>query len=218
MNAEQLFEKLRQDAKLKKFLSIIEDKPRYPVFHDANRNVLSLPPIINSDKTKITLDTKNVFIEMTGTDLHKIEMSLVIVAGLFSYHCQGDSQFTIEEVEVHHEGSDKVEVYPKLNYIDFDVELDYMNRTLGLNLNVDQVKECAAKMGLVVKEVKNNNTVVVVEVPPTRPDIIHACDIAEDIGIAYGYNNIPKIFPPTNTIGRQIPQNKFTDLLRLELA
>lgn len=53
-----------------------------------------------------------------------------------------------------------------------------------------------------------------IEVPPTRSDIMHQCDIAEDIGIAYGYNNITKIFPPTNTSGKQIPQNKFTDLLR----
>ena len=47
---------------------------------------------------------------------------------------------------------------------------------------------------------------------------MHACDITEDIGIAYGYNNIPLALPPTNTIGTQIPQNKFSDLIRLELA
>jgi phenylalanyl-tRNA synthetase beta chain len=28
------------------------------------------------------------------------------------------------------------------------------------------------------------------------------CDIAEDIGIAFGYNNIPRVFPPTNTVGK----------------
>lgn len=81
MNAEQLFETLKKDQKLKKFLHIIEDKPRYPVFYDANRQVLSLTPIINSDATKISIDTKNVFIEMTGTDLHKLEVCLAIVAG-----------------------------------------------------------------------------------------------------------------------------------------
>lgn len=112
MNAEQLFQKLKGDQKLKKYLHIIEDKPLYPVFYDQTGQVLSLPPIINSEATKITLDTKNVFIEMTGTDLHKLEICLVIVAGLFSQHCQGDSQFTIEQVEVHHEVDGRVEVYP----------------------------------------------------------------------------------------------------------
>lgn len=56
------------------------------------------------------------------------------------------------------------------------------------------------------------------EVPPIRSDILHACDITEDIGIAYGYNNIPLDLPPTNTIGKQIPENKFSDLIRAELA
>jgi len=31
---------------------------------------------------------------------------------------------------------------------------------------------------------------------------MHECDIAEDVGIAFGYNNIPKVFPQTNTIGK----------------
>ena len=73
-------------------------------------------------------------------------------------------------------------------------------------------------MGLYIKNVSQDQQSITVEVPPTRSDILHAADIAEDIGIAYGYNNIPKVFPPTNTIGKQIPQNKFSDLLRHELA
>jgi phenylalanyl-tRNA synthetase beta chain len=46
------------------------------------------------------------------------------------------------------------------------------------------------------------------EVSPIRPDILHACDIAEEIGIGYGFN----------TVGAFIPENKFTDLLRHEMA
>jgi phenylalanyl-tRNA synthetase beta chain len=81
MNADELFEVLKKDQKLKKFLDIIEGKPKYPVFYDAEGKVLSLPPIINSEATKITYDTKNVFIEITGTDLHKIEVCLAVLAG-----------------------------------------------------------------------------------------------------------------------------------------
>jgi phenylalanyl-tRNA synthetase beta chain len=79
-----LFEKLQQDIKLKKFLPIIQDEPLYPVFYDAKRTILSLPPIINSDATKISRDTTNVFIELTGTDLNKIKICLAILAGQFS--------------------------------------------------------------------------------------------------------------------------------------
>lgn len=54
--------------------------------------------------------------------------------------------------------------------------------------------------------------------PPTRSDILHKCDIIEDVGIGYGFNKIPKVFPQNNTVGTYQPNNKFTDLLRAELA
>jgi len=72
MDCVQLFDVLRKDQKLKKYLHTIEDMHKYPVFYDATGAVLSLPPIINSEATKISFDTKNVFIEITGWDLHKV--------------------------------------------------------------------------------------------------------------------------------------------------
>jgi len=57
-----------------------------------------------------------------------------------------------------------------------------------------------------------------VEIPPTRHDIIHACDIYEDVAIAYGYNNIVKTLPATNTIAAQYPINKLSDQLREQMA
>lgn len=59
---------------------------------------------------------------------------------------------------------------------------------------------------------------VVVVVPPTRHDVIHACDIYEDVAIAYGYNNIERTLPNTSTIAEQFPLNKLTDLLREPIA
>jgi len=38
-----------------------------------------------------------------------------------------------------------------MNYLDFDVEMEYINRILGLNLDTEKVRECAEKMGLVMK-------------------------------------------------------------------
>jgi phenylalanyl-tRNA synthetase beta chain len=73
-------------------------------------------------------------------------------------------------------------------------------------------------MGLRVKSVSDDKDTLKVEVPPTRSDILHKCDVAEDIGIGFGFNNIAKIYPTTNTVGAFQPNNKFADLLRAELA
>lgn len=64
----------------------------YPVILDANRKVCSLPPIINSNLSKITLDTRNVFIEVTATDRTKVEIVTNILVAMFSQYC--DDPFT----------------------------------------------------------------------------------------------------------------------------
>ena len=55
-------------------------------------------------------------------------------------------------------------------------------------------------------------------IPPTRADIIHPCDIIEDVAIAYGFNNIVKNFPRSVTVGSQQMPMKLSERLRIELA
>lgn len=45
---------------------------------------------------------------------------------------------------------------------------------------------------------------IIVTIPPTRPDVMHTADIVEDVAIAYGYDNIVKTQPKTNTTGEQV--------------
>jgi len=139
------------------------------------------------------------------------------MAAQFSEHCEGDWRDHVEQVKITYEhDASKSEITPSMDYNDFDVELEYINRILGLNLDAARVGECAEKMGLVLKS--SNATTVKVEIPPTRADILHPCDVIEDIGIGYGFNNIERVCPENNTIGAYQPINKFTDLLRAELA
>ena len=35
-------------------------------------------------------------------------------------------------------------------------------------------------------------------------DILHPCDVAEDMAIAYGFNNVQMTFPKTNTVAKQV--------------
>ncbi|KAK6431548.1 phenylalanine--tRNA ligase subunit beta, partial [Oleoguttula sp. CCFEE 5521] len=74
MNAKEMMEFFEKDLQLRKYLPIIRDKPVYPIIYDANRTVLSMPPIINSNHSKITLKTRDVFIDITATDKTKLEI------------------------------------------------------------------------------------------------------------------------------------------------
>ena len=188
MNGRELFDSLRNDPdmKLEPYLHIIEDKPRWPIFYDESDQVLSLPPIINSEGTKISVNTTNVFIEITATDRHRAEIVLAILTSQFSAYCE--ELFTIEPVEiVNTDGS--TTLTPRLDSTDFNVNLNYCNKMLGLEIPMTDVEGLLKKMGLVCTETREEDFTV--KVPATRPDVLHPCDIAEDLGIAFGFNNIP---------------------------
>jgi phenylalanyl-tRNA synthetase beta chain len=64
----------------------------------------------------------------------------------------------------------------------------------------------------------SNPDEILVDVPPWRPDILHECDIMEDAAIAYGFNNLKKTFPATNTVAQPLEVAKLSDLVRREWA
>ncbi|XP_023219503.1 phenylalanine--tRNA ligase beta subunit-like [Centruroides sculpturatus] len=216
-SATEIMELYSTDSHLRHYLHIIRDKPVYPVIYDQNNVVLSMPPIINGNTSKITLNTRNVFIECTAVDLQKAKIVLDVLVCMFSQYC--DEPFTIEEALV--VNSDGTETcYPELHYRQDSVTMDAVNRFVGINLNEDEIAKMLTKMSLKshVKRKKKQRPQILVEIPPTRHDILHSCDIMEDIAIAYGYNNIKMTIPKTATIAQQFPLNKLSDQLREEMA
>lgn len=63
-----------------------------------------------------------------------------------------------------------------------------------------------------------NSDEIIVRIPATRPDILHECDIVEDTAIAYGFNNLPDVFPTTSTVGQPLAVSKLADVIRREWA
>jgi phenylalanyl-tRNA synthetase beta chain len=213
-NGVELMKHLEHEDHLKKYLPIIRDSPIYPVIHDSKRVVLSLPPIINGNHSKITLNTKNVFIEVTATDLTKAEIVLNIMCTMFTEYCA--KPFTIEPVEVV-SLDDKVTLYPNISSREMETSIDYILGGIGVNLSPDEIASILSRMSLSAKIMKDKKSINVI-IPCTRSDILHACDIMEDVAIAYGYNNLVRQEPKTLTYGKQQNLNKVTDLLRGEVA
>jgi len=175
--------------------------------------VLSLPPIINGDHSKIKLSTRNVLIEITATDFTKANIVLNTIVTMFSQYC--DIPFSVENVEV--VGVDgKAHLFPDLSTRSQTASIDYINRCIGVQVPSDSVVALLNRMSLPAQLLHGNQ--VAVSVPPTRSDILHACDIMEDVAIAYGFNNLPRVSPNTVTTGRPQLLSKLSDLLRDEVA
>lgn len=205
---------------LKPYVPIIKDAPLYPVVLDANETVMSLPPIINGSKSKITLQTKNVFIECTATDLTKANIVLDTVVAMFSEYAA--KPFTVEPVQVNFmdDNNDITKSYitPQMYTRTESADVDFVNSMIGINVSPQDMVQLCNKIQLGPASLSNNDKTLQVTVPPTRSDILHPVDIAEDIGIAYGYNNIVKRVPQTCTVGGEQPLHTLGDLLREEIA
>ncbi|XP_044209987.1 phenylalanine--tRNA ligase beta subunit [Thunnus albacares] len=212
--ATQLMSLYKTDSHLRHYLHIIEDKPVYPVIYDSNGIVLSMPPIINGDHSKITLKTKNVFIECTATDLTKAKIVLDMMVTMFSEYCS--QPFTVEEAEVVYPDG-KTCIYPELAYRKEKMSSEFINRKVGINESTEKIAQLLTRMCL-RSQATGNGDEIEVEIPPTRSDVIHACDIMEDAAMAYGFNNITRTTPRTYTVANQFPLNKLTELLRQDLA
>jgi len=231
--ARQVLDEFKSDPRrshLKEYADIIYDKELYPVMLDANNEVLSLPPIINGFHSRMSAETKNVFIECTATDLTKANIVLDIMVTMFARYCTSPPD-SVEKVEIvyvggmpktvaadvaaQRSGEDTVVTTPVLTQRECSVTVENVNSYLGLNLEGDRVATLLGKMQL---EASHSNGVVNVKIPPTRADILHAVDLIEDVAIAYGFNDIPERFPPSHVPGKELPINLMTDLLRFEIS
>uniref|UniRef100_A0A8D1HGL8 Phenylalanine--tRNA ligase beta subunit n=1 Tax=Sus scrofa TaxID=9823 RepID=A0A8D1HGL8_PIG len=169
---------------------------------------------VAGNHSKITVNTRNVFIECTGTDFTKAKIVLDTIVTMFSEYC--DNQFTVEAAEVVFPNG-KLHTFPELAYRKEIVRADLINKKIGIRETPENLAKLLTRMCL-KSEVIGDGHQIEIEVPPTRADIIHACDIIEDAAIAYGYNNIQMTLPKTYTIANQFPLNKFTELLRHDMA
>ncbi|KAK7397932.1 phenylalanine--tRNA ligase subunit beta [Neonectria punicea] len=217
MNAEELMAFYENDKHLGRFLHIIRDAPVYPVIFDSNKVVASLPPIINSDHSKITLDTTNIFMEITATDLTKLEIVTDMMVTMFSMYCA--EPFTVEPVKIISEHNNLTRVTPSFKPRVFDVEIDYLNSCTGLNESTENLCKLLSKMAYTCKLSEKDSNILEVSVPPTRADVLHQCDIMEDLAVCYGYNNLPRTAPTRSaTVGAPLMINKLSDIIRTESA
>jgi phenylalanyl-tRNA synthetase beta chain len=112
-------------------------------------------------------------------------------------------------------GSEKT--YPDFMTRFVEVDPKYVNQRIGVDIDAKTMAALLCRMQLATK-VSDDGETLRVEVPPTRSDVLHPCDIAEDVAIAYGYNNIKRTIPKMATVGAQQPLNHFSDLIRNEVA
>jgi len=165
----------------KKYLNILNKYNKYPILIDSDNNIISFPPIINSNKIgKLDVNTKNIFIDVSGTDLEKILLALnVIVLALKDF---GGEIYSIDVIY-----PDKKIKTPELKVIKKEMDLNKIKKYLGIDLDDNKIVEYLNKKRM---NAKIENDKLIVEYLNYRNDILSEYDIIEEILISYGYNNL----------------------------
>lgn len=184
---------LKEHPKGVEYAHIVEKYSHYPIIVDKHNHVLSLPPIINGELTRVTDNTTDLFIDVTGTDDIAINQALNILVTSFA-----DRGFEVETVTIV-EGRKKIQT-PNLNRWKIKVNVGYVNKILGFDLSKTQIKNLLKKMDI---EFDGRYATI----PPYRADIMHQMDIVEDVAIAYGYENFKPGVPNVATVGRPLEKN-----------
>lgn len=112
----------------------------------------------------------------------------------------------------------KERITPDISPRQTTARASYVNSCTGLSLTAEEVSTLLTRMSLGATVSLHNADELRVEVPPTRPDILHECDIMEDAAIAYGFNNLPDTFPATSTVAQPLAISKLSDVVRIEWA
>ncbi len=191
---------------------IVKKNPLYPMLFDAQSKVLSFPPIINSqDLGKITEESRNLLVEVTGT-MHQTVLNALNLVTLALIDRGGKAY----GVTVHYPEkagyAEKTVVTPNFDNKHFALSVEYANRLLGLKLNAKQISELLLTAGLGIEKLTQDSVSVLV--PCYRVDVMHQVDLIEDVAIAYGYNNIEPLWRELPTTGRAKSDQRLIDVAR----
>jgi phenylalanyl-tRNA synthetase beta chain len=182
---------------------ILSGFDRYPIIVDSIGTVLSFPPIINGNATKVTERCRNIFVEVTGTDRKTAEDILAIFA--ITLH---DAGFEIMAVTI--DSGKKIEtpnIQPKI----MSADTEYINNILGLTLDAKQVIKCLKRSRLDAKSIDKK---IICTIPRYRTDISHPIDIVDEVAVGYRIYNLEPIFPGSQTAGGKNFVSKYLDAIR----
>ena len=198
MSMDEILEK---HPKGRDYAKIVKDFPLFPLIVDKDDKVLSFPPIINGELTRVTIDTKNILLDTTGTDKRAVGVAVNIICTAMA-----EAGATIESV-----GIGGVQT-PTLASSERIVSVKECSRLLGIDLTSATTTSLLQKMRFGAEPAGADK--VKVQVPCYRADIMHDWDLFEDIAIAYGYDRILATPPATYTIGKPHPVQVIAALAR----
>ena len=177
--------------------SILPVKTLLPILRDAKQQPLSFPPIINSREIgEVRVGDDELFIEVTGTDLPMVVLTLNIFAANLA-----DRGAAIEPIEIQYPRATalgKRVKTPQDLGTSKSIPIHTIEQALGQELGAQVVTQALESYGYTVSTGKGS---VKVKLPPYRHDLMHTMDVVEDVAISRGYAEFTPVMPAQFTVG-----------------
>ena len=200
---EKLFsEVLKETEKGQKYGSIISASVRYPALKDSE-GAISLIPILNSERTKVTTKTRNMLVDITGIYREPVEKTADLIASIFM-----DLGAIIKPVRINYPGNERITPSLEKRYI--SMALTLAESEIGVPIGSSNIISLANKAGYEAALVGDK---VRFRIPEYRLDIINEQDIVEDIAIAYGYDYINPTPILASQTGALLPEEEYFDTI-----
>ena len=197
---------LTEHDKGKDYAHLIEDFDKYPLILDKDDNVLSMPPIINGELTKLKEDTHNIIVDVTGTDERAVNQALNIICSSFA-----EVGGQIKSMEVRYE--DKTIKTPDLTPQEMNVHVDTANELIGgTSLTAQDIHDLLLKARFDAEIIDDNEVKAII--PAYRVDILHEVDIVENIAVQYHINDVVAELPDINTVAYENNWFKAESIIR----
>lgn len=175
-----------------------------PAIIEDNGSILSVPPIINAEKTRLEEGTKDLFVDVTGTSFEAVSFTLDLIVTTLA---EGGSGIGLVEVE----GLSDVARSPVLRRYNVRAETEYVNRRLGTSFSED---EMVRLLRMARMEATASKGIIEVTVPPYRADVLAQSDVAEEVAQVYGYRKLEPSKQRFRRPGSFLPITSLTRALR----
>lgn len=224
------------------YADIVTDYDRYPAIYD-ELGLFSFPPVINGRRTEVSTESRNLLIELTGTDQWTIDRMCTIIC--YALNARGA---TIESVNV--EYPEQTLTRPDLTVDTKHISHDRIETILGVSFDTAEIIDLFERAGLAATttdeattntdtdtdtttatettdtavkstgnpDVSDNSPVYAVSIPPYRVDVLHPLDLVDDVGRAYGFDELEPQYPDIGTVGGRHKRSRLEAAARTALT
>lgn len=157
--------------------------------------IISLPPVINSDITRLESGTRDILIDVTGVDLEAVEKTLEILTTTLA---ENSRERSIGRIYVDSRWGGRY--YPQGRTGTLDIERGYIASVTGVELGEGEIIESLRRARFDVERLDRGLYRVLI--PSYRIDILHKIDLVEEIVISYGLDRVEPEYISTTRRGR----------------